>query len=86
MLDARNFFAPPTEDAPVSAEPVWLLARRAGADGSHILFVDYDGTRSAKGITRVTNVPTLAERSEIFRRASSQSRLILRPVNASRAM
>ncbi|HYE14289.1 MAG TPA: TonB-dependent receptor, partial [Pyrinomonadaceae bacterium] len=76
-LDARNYFAPASEPA-----PKYIRNQFGGAVGGRIVrdrtffFADYEGTRSREGITRVTNVPTLAERSGDF----SQS-LLGRPFN-----
>jgi hypothetical protein len=67
VLDARNFFAPPTEDAPQYQRNQFgfSLGGPVRTDRT-FFFVDYDGTRVREGITRVTNVPTLAERSGDF--------------------
>lgn len=76
-LDARNYFAPATE-----AKPQYLRNQFGGSIGGPIkhdrtfFFVDYEGTRSREGITRVTNVPTADERRGNF----SQS-LFGRPVD-----
>jgi len=76
-LDARNFFAPRNEDA-----PEYNRHQFGGSLGGRIIrdhtffFTDYEGLRSREGITRVTNVPTLAERSGNF----SQS-LLPKPIN-----
>lgn len=70
-LDARNYFAPATE-----AKPKYLRNQFGGSVGGPLkhdrtfFFMDYEGTRSREGITRVTNVPTLLERAGDF----SQSR------------
>jgi len=66
-LDARNFFAPAGE-----AKPKYLRNQFGGSLGGPIkrdrtfFFADYEGTRSREGITRITNVPTLQERSGNF--------------------
>ena len=66
-LDARNFFAPASE-----SKPKYLRNQFGGALGGPIVrdrtffFVDYEGTRSREGITRITNVPTALERSGNF--------------------
>ena len=77
-LDARNYFAPGGE-----AKPKYLRNQFGGSVGGPLkrdrtfFFVDYEGTRSREGITRVTNVPTLLERAGNF----SQSRDIFgRPI------
>jgi hypothetical protein len=66
-LDARNFFAPASE-----SKPKYLRNQFGGSIGGPIrenqtfFFVDYEGGRSREGITRITNVPTAAERSGDF--------------------
>lgn len=66
-LDARNVFAPGNE-----TKPKYLRNQFGGAIGGPInrngtfFFADYEGTRSREGITRLTNVPTLAERNGDF--------------------
>ena len=66
-LDARNFFAPAGEP-----KPKYIRNQFGGALGGPIardrtfFFVDYEGTRSREGITRITNVPTAAERQGDF--------------------
>ena len=65
--DARNFFAP--ADQP---KPKYIRNQFGGSLGGPIsrdntfLFFDYEGTRAREGVTRVTNVPTLAERNGDF--------------------
>jgi hypothetical protein len=76
-LDARNVFAPANEP-----KPKYLRNQFGGSIGGPIIkdrtfiFGDYEGTRSREGITRITNVPTLAERQGDF----SQS-LFAPPIN-----
>ena len=66
-LDARNFFAPAGEP-----KPKYIRNQFGGSVGGPIkrdrtfFFADYEGTRSREGITRITNVPTLLERSGNF--------------------
>ena len=66
-LDARNFFAPASEP-----KPKYIRNQFGGAIGGPIVhdrtffFGDYEGTRSREGITRITNVPTAAERNGDF--------------------
>jgi hypothetical protein len=66
-LDARNYFAPKDQEAPE------YNRNQFGASlGGHIIknktffFGDYEGTRIREGITRITTVPTAAERSGDF--------------------
>ena len=76
-LDSRNYFAP--ADA---ADPEYSRHQFGGSLGGPIardrsfFFVDYEHTRLREGVTRVTNVPTLAERAGDF----SQS-MFARPVD-----
>ncbi|MFZ0061125.1 MAG: TonB-dependent receptor [Pyrinomonadaceae bacterium] len=66
-LDARNVFAPANEP-----KPKYLRNQFGGSFGGPIIkdrtfiFGDYEGTRAREGITRITNVPTLAERQGDF--------------------
>ena len=66
-VDARNFFAPAGEP-----KPKYIRNQFGGAIGGPIVrdhtffFADYEGTRSREGITRITNVPTAAERAGDF--------------------
>jgi len=66
-LDARNFFAPANEPAPkyIRNQFGFSLGGPIRHDKT-FFFADYEGTRSREGITRITNVPTLAERSGDF--------------------
>jgi Carboxypeptidase regulatory-like domain/TonB dependent receptor-like, beta-barrel len=66
-LDARNFFAPRDEDAP-EYQRYQFGASIGGPIRSNrsFFFADYEGTRLDEGITRVTTVPTLAERNGDF--------------------
>ena len=76
-LDARNFFAHAGEDAPKYQRNQFGFALGGPiVKNRTFFFVDYEGTRVREGITRVTNVPTLAERSGDF----SQS-LFSAPIN-----
>jgi hypothetical protein len=84
-LDARNFFAPAGEP-----KPKYIRNQFGAAIGGPIVrnrtffFADYEGTRSREGITRISNVPTAAERQGDF----SQSLLACRRIRlqASRSM
>ena len=66
-LDARNYFAPPSEPAP-GYERNQFGASLGGPIKTNrtFFFVDYEGTRSLAGITRISNVPTLQERAGDF--------------------
>ncbi|HYN06684.1 MAG TPA: TonB-dependent receptor [Vicinamibacterales bacterium] len=66
-FNARNFFAPENEPA-----PEYRRHQYGGSLGGPVkkdrlfFFADFEGTRLAEGITRVTNVPTLEERDGNF--------------------
>jgi hypothetical protein len=66
-LSGRNYFAPKNEPA-----PEYNRNQFGGTLGGPLMrdrtffFADYERTRLREGITRVTNVPTLAERSGDF--------------------
>ena len=66
-LDARNFFAPHNE-----AAPAYNREQAGGSLGGPIrrnrtfFFADYEHTRLREGVTRLANVPTLAERNGDF--------------------
>ena len=72
-LDARNFFAPPNE-----ADPKYQRHQFGGSAGGPIrknstfFFADYEGLRLNEGVTRVTNVPTGAERRGDFSQSPNQ--------------
>jgi hypothetical protein len=76
-FDARNFFAPADQPDPkyIRNQFGFSLGGPIARDRT-FFFGDYEGTRTREGITRVTNVPTLAERNGDF----SQS-LFARPFN-----
>jgi len=76
-LDARNFFAPSNEPAPKYIRNQFGVSFGGPVRRDRsFFFVDYEGGRSREGLTRVTNVPTAAERAGDF----SQS-LLGRPRN-----
>jgi hypothetical protein len=66
-LDSRNHFAPEdTEDPEYSRHQFGGSIGGPLARNRAFFFVDYEHTRLREGITRVTNVPTLQERSGDF--------------------
>jgi hypothetical protein len=69
-LDARNVFAPVNEPAPrYRRQQFGLSAGGPLLRDRLFVFGSYEATRSAEGITRVTNVPTGAERTGDFSRS-----------------
>lgn len=66
-FDARNYFAPVGEAAPKYQRNQFGASLGAPiVKNRTFLFSDYQGRRQREGITRITNVPTLAERSGDF--------------------
>ena len=66
-LNARNHFAPRNEPAPDYARHQFGGSLGGPLVRNHsFFFVDYERTHLREGITRVTNVPTLAERAGDF--------------------
>ena len=66
-LDARNYFAPADQSAPKYQRNQFGFAMGGPIVANRtFFFTDYEGRREREGITRVTNVPTLAERSGDF--------------------
>ncbi|MBI3693790.1 MAG: TonB-dependent receptor [Acidobacteria bacterium] len=71
-LDARNFFAPAGEAKPQNQRNQFGFSLGGPVVRNRtFFFADYEGRRVREGITRITNVPTAAERVGNF----SQSRL-----------
>ena len=76
-FDSRNYFAPENEDA-----PRYTRHQFGGSAGGPLVrnrtffFADYERTHLREGVTRITNVPTLAERTGDFSRS-----LFNRPIN-----
>ena len=66
-LNARNHFAPRNEPAPDYGRHQFGGSLGGPLARNHtFFFVDYERTHLREGITRVTNVPTLAERAGDF--------------------
>ena len=66
-FNARNYFAPKNEDAPDYNRNQFGTAMGGAIKKDRLFFfADYEGTRLTEGLTRVTNVPTLAERNGDF--------------------
>jgi hypothetical protein len=72
-MDARNFFAPPDAGKP-AYQRNQFGANLGGpiARNRTFFFVDYEGRRVKEGLTRVTRVPTLAERNGDFSQSFSR--------------
>jgi hypothetical protein len=66
-LNARNYFAPPT-----AAKPEYRRNLYGGTIGGPIVpnhlffFGDYQGVKQLIGVTRISTIPTIAERQGIF--------------------
>lgn len=76
-LDARNFFAPAGEPKPAYQRNQFGFSLGGPVVRNRtFFFVDYEGRRVKEGFTRLTRVPSLAERSGDF---SSSSRPPLNP-------
>jgi hypothetical protein len=74
-LDARNVFAPGGESPPEYSR--YQAGGSVGGPlvrGKMFLFADYETSRRREGITRLTTVPSLAERTGDFTRSASPPR------------
>ncbi|MGI8784094.1 MAG: carboxypeptidase regulatory-like domain-containing protein [Acidobacteriota bacterium] len=66
-LDARNFFAPGAGPAPRYRRNQFGASLGGPLEANRtFFFADYEGTRVREGITRLSNVPTAAERAGDF--------------------
>ena len=76
-MNARNAFAPPNEPAPrYKRSQTGFSLGGPLVQGRTYFFLDYEATRRSEGVTRVTNVPTAAER-----RGDFSNSLLPRPLN-----
>lgn len=76
-MNARNFFAPANEPAPdYERSQAGFSLGGPLVENRTFIFLDYEATRLSEGITRVTNVPTAAER-----RGDFSNSLLPAPVN-----
>ena len=70
-LDARNFFAPPTEKSPQYQRNQFGASLGGPVIRNRTFFFgDYEGRRLREGVTRITNVPTDLERAGDFSRSN----------------
>lgn len=66
-MNARNAFAPPNEPAPdYERSQTGFSLGGPLVQNRSFFFLDYEATQRSEGITRVTNVPTAAERQGDF--------------------
>jgi len=71
VFDARNYFAPSGTSAPQDQRNQFGATLGGPiVPNRTFFFADYQGTRDNTGITQVTNVPTLAERTGDFSQSS----------------
>ncbi len=72
-MDSRNHFAPAGEKAPRYQRNQFGVALGGPIKKNRTFFFgDYEGTIGREGITRITNVPTLAERSGDFSQSAQK--------------
>lgn len=70
-LDARNYFAPATEDSPQNQRNQFGASLGGPIVRNRtFIFGDYEGRRVREGLTRITNVPTALERIGDFSRSN----------------
>ncbi len=70
-LDARNFFAPASEPKPAYQRNQFGFSLGGPVRRNRtFFFTDFEGRRAKEGFTRLTRVPTLAERSGDFSRSA----------------
>ena len=71
VTDARNFFAPRTENSPQYQRNQFGASLGGPVIRNRtFVFADYEGRRVREGITRITNVPTALERVGDFSRSN----------------
>jgi Carboxypeptidase regulatory-like domain len=66
-LNARNYFAPPTQPKPLYRRNLYGASLGAPILRDRLFFFgDYQGVRQNIGVTRISTIPTLNERKGIF--------------------
>ena len=66
-LNARNYFAPPTQPKPLYRRNLYGASLGAPILRDRLVFFgDYQGVRQNIGVTRISTIPTLNERKGIF--------------------
>jgi Carboxypeptidase regulatory-like domain len=66
-LNARNYFAPPTQPKPLYRRNLYGASLGAPILRDRLFFFgDYQGVRQNIGVTRISTIPTLNERNGIF--------------------